>query len=247
MFFDSKKFRVVIIDYPIYALDNTECSEIFGKALSIKHAGYSLTYGENVLPMDKTDFFSTHIMLCEEVNDQLIPIIIYKATPYDRCLHYGIEFPGLSIVKADGHPDCVREIETILSNLDNPNMISFDSSWAQNPEYRFSKDSQLKNCLKEITMMFAVKHHEEFRLPHMMTLGVVKVKTDKFFEQIGLKKLTGPSRFKLKSLNDSDVYIYHNNAFSDEALIMAEKYNELWKNKLVISGQVIQLNRMKAS
>ena len=246
MFFDKKKFRVVIIDYPILSLDNTLCSNLLGKALSIKYAGYKVTYGDNILPMDKTDYFSTHIMLCEELHDQLIPIIIYKATPYDRCLHYGIEFPALSIVKSDGSPELALEINKILTNLENPGMISFDSSWAQNLEYRFSKDSQLKNSLREITMMFAVKHHEEFNHPHMMTLGVVKVKTDQFFERIGLKKLPGPSLFKLKSLNNSEVYIFHNNTFSDEALFMAEKYKELWNNKLLINNRSILNSRLKA-
>ena len=247
MFFDQKKFRVIIIDYPIYAFEDKFCANILGKALHMKHTGYVATYGEKILPMDKTDFFSTHIMLCEELNNELIPVIIYKATPYDRCLHYGVEFPALNILKSDGHEESIIEINKILTNLEDPGLISFDSSWAQNLDYRFTKDSQLKNNLREITMMFAVKHHEEFKLPHMMTLGVVKVKTDQFFERIGLKKLPGRSLFNLRSLNNSEVIIFHNDAFSDEALIMAEKFKELWENKLVISGLNNSVRRSKAS
>ncbi|MGZ7068734.1 MAG: hypothetical protein ACXVHT_10550, partial [Methanobacterium sp.] len=111
-----------------------------------------------------------------------------------------------------------------------------DSSWAQNLDYRFSKDSQLKNGLREITMMFIVKHHEEFNLPHMMTCGAVKVKTDQFFLRVGLDKLDMNAAFKQKNLNNEDAIIFYNNQFSNEALSMAKKYERLWDNKLVISG-----------
>lgn len=247
MFFDNKKFKVVIIDYPIEVLDNDLCAIIFGKTLQMKHIGYKVTYGENVLPMDKSDFFSTHIIFCEDRGDQLIPIIAYKSTAYDRCLSYNFEFPALTLMKNDGHPSCVDKINNILQNVESPNMISFDSCWAQNLEYRFSPDSELKKCLREITMMFAVKHHKEFNIPHMMTCGVVKVKTDQFFLKIGLKQLNEHALFKQKNLNGEDVVIFYNNEFSFEALTMAKKYEKLWNEKLVIDSTSIRVRTGKVA
>jgi hypothetical protein len=218
MNFENKNYRVVVIDYPVFVLDDQRCATVLGKTLQMKNLGYRSTYGENVLPMDKTDFFSTHIILCEEKKDELIPILAYKATPYD------------------GHPSCVDKIHEILSSIKDPSNISFDSSWAQNLEYRFSGDSNLKNELREITMMLIVKHHEEFNLAHMMTCGVVKVKTDQFFLKIGLDKLNENALFKQKSINNEDVVIFYNNSFSYEAVNMAKKHKNLWENKLMISG-----------
>jgi hypothetical protein len=236
MNFENKNYRVVVIDYPVFVLDDQRCATVLGKTLQMKNLGYRSTYGENVLPMDKTDFFSTHIILCEEKKDELIPILAYKATPYDRCLYNNFEFPGLTLMKNDGHPSCVDKIHEILSSIKDPSNISFDSSWAQNLEYRFSGDSNLKNELREITMMLIVKHHEEFNLAHMMTCGVVKVKTDQFFLKIGLDKLNENALFKQKSINNEDVVIFYNNSFSYEAVNMAKKHKNLWENKLMISG-----------
>lgn len=247
MFLDNKKFRVVIINSPIDILDNDLCATMLGKTLQMKHLGYKTTYGEKVLPMDKSDFFSTHIIFCEENNDQLIPIIAYKSTSYDRCLYYSFEFPALTLMKSDGHPSCVDKIDNILSSIENPSMISFDSSWAQNLEYRFNPNSEIKKCLREITMMFAVKHHEEFNIPHMMACGVVKVKTDQFFLKIGLNKLNEHALFKQKNLGDEDVVIFYNNEFSFEALSMAKKYKTLWDNKLVIDGASLKSRIRKAA
>jgi hypothetical protein len=244
---DNKKFRVVVIDYPINILDDKMCASLFSKTLHMKRLGYQVTYGDSAMPMDKSDFFSTHIIFCEEKDDELIPIIAYKATNYDRCLFHSFEFPATSLMKSDGHPSCVEKIDEILSSIKDPSKISFDSCWAQNLEYRFSSNSELKNILREITMMFAVKHHQEFGIPHMMTCGVVKVKTDQFFLRIGLNKLNEHALFKQKNLNDEDVVIFYNDQFSLEARSMAKKYAGLWEDKLMIDGLRVSKPNRKAA
>ena len=232
----NKKYRVVIIDHPINVMDDPTCANLMGKSLKMKFDGYQNTYGNNVLPMDKADFFGTHITFCEDSSDGLIPIFAYKSTPYARCLDYGFEFPGLSLMKADGHPSCVQEILKIIEKVGDPKLMSYDSSWAQNLDYRFTDNMKLKEELREIMMMVIVKHHEEFNLPHMMTCGVVKVKTDQFFLKIGLNKLNEHARFSQKSINGDDAVIFYNNTFSPLAFEMAKKHEKLWNDKLVIDG-----------
>ena len=182
MNFDNKKFKVVVIDSPIFLLDDPFCSSLLGKALKMKYDGYHATYGDNVLPMDKSDFFGTHILFCEELANELIPIFAYKSTPLNRCIDYGFEFPGLTLMKVDGDPSCITDIHNIISMVDAPELISFDSSWAQNLDYRH--DPALKEWLREIMMMVIVKHHEEFNIPHMITCGAVKVKTDQILKKL---------------------------------------------------------------
>ena len=231
---DQKKFKVVVIDYPIFVLDDPFCSNLLGKALKMKFDGYEAAYGSNILPMDKSDFFGTHIMFCEELKDELIPIFAYKATPFDRCLDYGFEFPGLSLMKADGDSSCVDELQRLLKDVGDPKLISYDSSWAQNLDYR--QDPAFKEWLREVMMMVIVKHHEEFNVPHMVTCGAVKVKTDQFFLKIGLNKLNDKSHFFQKSLKNEEAVIFYNKEFSLLANQMAFKHAGLWKNKLLIDG-----------
>ena len=233
---DLKKFKVVVIDYPVYTLGDTLCATLLGSSLQMKIDGYMATYSEKVLPMDKSDFFGTHLIFCEEVNDEFIPIFSYKATPYDRCLKHQYEFPAFSSVKIDAHPSCTQSIQDIINKVDKPELISFDSSWAQNLNYRFSQNIELKNKLKEIMMMVLVMHHIEFNIPHMITCGVVKVKTDQFFLRLGLKKLNDHANYKQISMDDEELVIFYNDHFSDEAYFLAEKYRNLWDNKLVING-----------
>jgi hypothetical protein len=232
----NKKYKVVIIDHPISVMDDPMCANLLGKSLKMKFDGYRNTYGDNVLPMDKADFFGTHITFCEETETGLIPIFAYKSTPYARCLDYGFEFPGIALMKSDGDPSCVRDLLKIIEKVGDPKLISYDSSWAQNLDYRFTDNVKLKEELREIMMMVIVKHHEEFNIPHMVTCGVVKVKTDQFFLKIGLNKLNDRSTFSQKSINGDDAVIFYNNTFSSLAFEMKKKHEHLWKDKLVIDG-----------
>jgi hypothetical protein len=240
MFFGNKKFKVVVIDYPIYALGESSCAALLGKALKMKFDGYSHTYGDNILPMDKSDFFGTHIMLCEENEKDLMPIFAYKSVALDRCLKHGVEFPILTTIRSDGDSTCFEEINNIIKQANDPSAVSYDSAWAQNLNYRFSNNPELKNVLREITMMMAVKHHEEFKIPHMITCGAVKVKTDQFFLSIGLNKVSKNSHFYQKNLNNEESVVFYNNIFSLDAYRMAKKYKDLWDSKLLIDGREIK-------
>lgn len=237
MNFSLKKYQVVVLDYPIYALNDPFCALMFGKSLKMKVDGYGATYSEKVLPLDKSDFFGTHLIFCEKNNEELIPIFSYKAAPYDRCLKHNFEFPALTALKNDAHPTCLADIQKILEMEKDPSKISFDSSWAQNLEYRFSPVPGIKEELREIMMMVIVKHHQDFNLPHMITCGVSKVKTDLFFLRIGLKKLNDHAHYLQKSMDNEELVIFHSTSFSPEAYQMAIKHQELWDKRLVIDGR----------
>jgi hypothetical protein len=237
MIFNNTKLKVVIIDYPIFALDNAECSKILGKALKMKYQGYATAYNDKVLPMDKTDFFGTHLILCEEIENELFPIFAYKSITLDRCKFHEVEFPILSLMKSDGHPMCVEALNHIIETT-APSAISYDSAWAQDINYRFNKSLELKTLLGEIAMMFMVRHHQDAKISNAITNGVVKVKTDLFFQKLGFKKLTEDenSHFIQKHLDEEECVIFHTSEFSLEAHSYAKKHQELWENKLMIDG-----------
>jgi hypothetical protein len=236
MIFDLKRYQMVVIDYPIFGLNDPFVQQVLGNSFKMKIDGYNSTYTESVLPFDKSDFFGTHLIFCEEVKDELIPIFSYKSAPYDRCLKHSFEFPALTSVKNDAHPSVAKVIKDIISSVKNPETVSFDSAWAQNLNYRFNNDHGLKERLREIMMMVIVKHHQDFNLPHMITCGVAKVKTDQFFLRIGLNEVNEHAHYNQKSMDNEELVIFYNDHFSSEALVNAEKYDYIWKKRLVIDG-----------
>lgn len=247
MIFDLKRYQLVVIDYPVFAWDDGLCQQLLGEAIKLKIEGYHSTYSDRVMPFDKADFFGTHLIFCEEVKDKLVPIFFYKSAPYDRCLKHNFEFPAFTCVKTDGHPSLVTDLNKLIKNVNAPEKISFDSSWAQNINYRFSGDQGMKERLREIMMMVIVQHHREFNLPHMLCTGVVKVKTDQFFLRIGMQKLNEHAHHNEYFMDGTEMVIFYARDFSPEALIAAEKYKYLWDKKLLIDGLKLQDVRRRSA
>lgn len=235
-----KDIRLVIIDIPLNSTEDDFTTSLLWKAFGIKYRGYTATYDDTVLPFDKTDFFGTHIMLCDVSGDNYTPIVIYKSVSYDRCLKYRVEFPPLTLIKSGGSSDCEKAITQILSSVSDPSTISYDSAWAQNVNYRFSQDRQLKETLREITMMMAVAHHQEFNIPHMMCAGMVKVKTVTFFEELGLKAVHPNSLFQYHYSQPEAAHMFYNNTFSSTAHEMYQKHKMLWEKRLVITEKITE-------
>lgn len=235
---ELKNYKVVIIDYPVFGLDDPNCAVLLGKAFKMKLDGYAATYSERALPFDKADFFGTHIMFCEQKGEELIPVFAYKSTPLDRCLKFHYEFPATTIMN-NGllPPSCLRDLNAIIEKAGDPSLVSFDSAWAQDLDYRFKDDKELKEHIREIMMMVIVKHHQDHNIPHMLTSGAVKVKTDLFFKRIGMEMLNEEARFKEKRLDDSEGIIFYTDTFSFEALSMAKKHEDLWDNRIIMDGR----------
>ncbi len=231
----------MVIDFPAFALDDSRCAKVLGKALKMKLEGYMATYSDKVMPMDKADFFGTHIMLCEEnAEGELDPILAYKATPLDRCYKFHYEFPVFTILGNDMHPSVGERVYEIVQEAGDPSKVSFDSSWAQNLNYRFNHDKEMKEELREITMMLAVKHHQHHKIPYMMVSAASLVKTDVFFSRLGLSMINEHARFKEKKLDHSEGILFYSTTFSLEAHRMAKKYESLWENRIFIDGLALQ-------
>jgi hypothetical protein len=247
MLLGNRKLKVVVLDQPVFTLDDPFCATILGQALKMKRDSYSMSYHDDILPMDKSDFFGTHIILCEEINNQYTPIFAYKSVTLDRCLQYNFEFPIYTIMKTDCHEKCKVDIQNIIDIAGDSSSVSYDSHLAKNLDYRLNGDADLKNAIQEIIMMVIVKHHEEFKIPHMINLGVVKVQTDKFFLRLGQTKINEYADLKLTCLNNEDCVLFYSNSFSIEANQMAWKYKKLWDNKLVVDGLRAKRNFRRAA
>ena len=73
----------------------------------------------------------------------------------------------------------------------------------------------------------------------MFTCGVVKVKTDLFFLNLGLNKLNAQSHYNQKSMDNEELVFFYNDSFSPLAYSLADKHQGLWENKLLIDGLAI--------
>ncbi len=230
-------YRLVVIDHPIGLLMDPDVSSLLGKVFHIKYTTYGQVHAPGVIPIDKADFFATHLILCQEEASGLKPIFAYRSVTWEKCLLHRQAFPALSVVQQDGNAVLTKKMEEVMDLYrERPQSISWDSAWAQEPNVRVGKTAEQKEQLREMTMAIGCLHHQAMDIPHMVTLGTLKVKTDVFFQTMGLRPLVENQKFAYSAQFGSEVEVYHGIGFSAQAQACAEKYRALWDQRIQLDG-----------
>ena len=242
-----KDYRLVVVDSPMSIFADQELSQLMGKVFQIKFASYNEVHAHGVIPADKSDFFGTHLIVCQEEGGKLEPIFAYRSVSWARCEQHHFEFPAWSVVRQDASTEHQKSMGQLLGRYAyGKERISWDSAWAQDPLLRTSKSPEQKNEFRQITMAVGCLHHLRAGITHMVTLGTLKVKTDVFFANMGLAPLIPQGKFAYSAQFGSEVEIYHGDQFSPFALECADRYQSLWDNRLVFDGSQAKPKKVAA-
>jgi hypothetical protein len=227
---------VVLEDLKDFWSDH-DIRQLYCDTINIKLNGYGNVYGSNIISADKIDYFGTHLIICQK-GVRLKPLLAYKSVTLDKCEEFHAAFPCIPLVQTDGSEECLMELMNLINEAKNSNhQISFDYSWAQDPNIKSLRTPELKQLFQDLTMLLGVKHHEDHHIDEMIACGSVKVKTDLFFQKMGLKPISDDSIFKQSSLNGDLAQIFHTNEFSKYALEVSVKYKDLWDSRIVYSAE----------
>lgn len=226
------------MDPPYYSSHQPEVQKLLGRMINMKVEGYTSQHGEGVLSIDTTDFIGSHLLLCQvEASGDLTPIMGYKSTKRSDCNRFGVDFPIERIVREHGTQKCFSELSALFSRCEKSNAeITYDTSWTISPTVRVQES--LKKEIKDITTAIAVHHHRDFNIPHWLTFGICKFKTDMFFSKWGLKPVSSQALLKHPFLKGSDAITMHCDVseHSQYAYEMADKYSALWSDRIHLLG-----------
>jgi hypothetical protein len=238
--------QVVVIEDLKDFWNDKDIRQLYCDTIDIKLQGYGNVYGHNVISSDKIDYFGTHLIVCQK-GIRLKPLFSYKSVTLDKCEEYKTAFPCISLVEADGSKECLSELSNILNeSKKSNNKISFDYSWAQDPNIKSLRTPEMKLLFQDLIMLLVVKHHEDHGINEMITCGSVKVKTDQFFQKMGFDPISSNSIFPQSSLNGDLAQIFHTKVFSKYALDISKKYEALWDARISYSSQNIQVLKKAA-
>jgi hypothetical protein len=188
------------------------------------------------MPVDGSDLISDHILVCsEEKNGDLKLLMGAKSLPYEICDLFHADFTIEKMFKSGGNKKHLDHLYRIIESCKNSSKkLSYYSSWTILPEAR--KDPKMVNTLKEIYAAFTYFYHRDQQISEIVGIGLPKFKTDTFFNQWGFEsvQVTKPEEEKLilPSFGGIDAVFLHLKSFSTYALDMAQKYENLWKNKI---------------
>lgn len=227
--------QIVVIEDLKDFWHDPDVRQLYCDMMQVKFDGYGNVYGDNVVSADKVDFFGTHLMVCKK-GLRLKPLFGYKSVTYEKCLKYNAKFPALSLVSSDAEQECIDELNRILATATEfKRSVSFDYSWAQDPSIKEFRTPEMAKLFRDLVMVLVVNHHRDHSIDEMVTCGVVKVKTDLFFEKMGFSKISKKSLFSQKDLNGEKVHIFHTEKYSDYAYAVADECADLWNNRIEFS------------
>ena len=239
------KLELVVLDCPIRTWDSPLTRDLFHKMIHLKLDGYWAEYSKDVIVTDTGDFIGTHLLACIREGDSLTPVMGYKVVPLSRCEYYHVPFPALSALKNvnASEIDIARMQKTLSNCKTNGIDISYDSAWTVNETIR--NDRELGKKIRELTTTLGVLYHQDYAVPEWITGGVLKFKTDLYFQWMGLTPLTGPISFP--ALAGGEARLMHLQNYSQESLEVANRHRDRWEKRIFIGEEAAAVAQKKTA
>jgi len=182
----EEKLRLLVLECPYDILHDGFAREIFSKMILLKLEGYQMEYPYGIIPVDTTDFVGDHMILCQEWNGKLIPLMAQRTISLQRCQLHHLEFPLFHYTLTEQSQSHRRWIESRLAQaIKQSANITYDSSVTIHPHVRETPD--LKNIAKELILAQHVFYHTQRNTTQTLALGVTQFKMDREFQKIGFE------------------------------------------------------------
>lgn len=241
MFTLPRNLRVVELRSPYDCLEQDRARLLFSRIMALKIRGYRAVYPYGVLPVDGYDFIATHLAVCEEgPSYDWLPLMAFRTVSWERCQRHRLPFHGLSVLRASGARIQEQSLERHLEFCGKDGIaVSYGSSWTIDPRVR--DEPELKRFLRDLMAGMLVCHERESGSGERLTCGTFKVKTDKFFQDLGYERLAEQGielpPFQQTSLFGESVAVLRCARFSPAGLELAERYEELWRGREILGAE----------
>ena len=239
----GKILKLVILRCPYDSLRIPEAQGLFAQLMAMKIEGYRKEYPYGILPVDTTDFFGDHYLVCSKEKDgKLVPLIGAKSTFSDRCPKFRLEFPFMNYLKQNAPPEFFESAAVIFDrNKSSEKRLSYDSGYTISKEAR--SNPILKNIVKELFSAIHVLFHSEIaKTDEILSMTATRFKVDRLFEFWGYHRLQSVEGGNLPEISLPSHYgqlavcMHMRGGFSAQALEAAEKYRALWEDRIVFEA-----------
>ena len=192
----NHEYKLAEIKNPFFNKKYDKGKFIFSQAISLRMEGYAYVHGENVIPIDQYDFFSTNLLIYKEKKENIIPFASCKIISYRDCLKNNLPFPPLEYLKDD--KDLLLKVINLIKEEEND--ISFVCSFTISPELQGTQESLL---VIKYTIGSVLNWHKDKKI-NFITSATLKVKTDKLFKRLGFLEVSENPLYHLKSINNEE-------------------------------------------
>lgn len=242
-----RKLKFVVLESPYDTWSHPLTEKIFSRLMGLKLKGYGCEYPYGVLPVDTTDFIADHLIICEEEDGELQPIVSIKSVSLAQCRQHGLVFPALVLMRQAGATVHAETIEQIIQTADNHDLdLRYVGSWTIDPDHR--GDKEWGDVLRELfTTIYVSFHHD--RKSQTIAGGTLRFKVDKYIQWLGHQPLSRDGKalptVRVQHLAGEENLFTHLQSFTFESRSVAKKWQALWNDRIVIPRDPVQIQARK--
>jgi hypothetical protein len=246
----GKPLRVVILECPYDVMGHKEVQSLFPKILALKIQGYRSAYPYGVMPVDMGDFVGTHVVLCEEREEGLVPLMGFKSVNLDRCETFRLQFPAFGLLdgtQLSEHKKAV--LEYINRAKSKGESVGYNGSWTMSPEVRV--DRKLAQTIKDMSISFLALYYQTYNIKNVVAAAVVRFKVNELKKFIGFSPIQLGSKsletFSSPAFFGEELALMTVEKFSDEINALAKTFETLWNQRLILSQETLASQSEKAA
>mgnify|MGYP003639230762 FL=1 len=245
------KLKIVVMEKP-YNLIQSSASvrEILPRIFKLKLDGYRPHYQYGVMPIDDTDFWGNHVLVCRETSDGLIPIMGFKSLTVQDAVKFKKEFALYThSLNTPGCEEHKKNTKSWIDKLSKTGDVGYNHSWTMCPSVHL--DKEVKKICYDLSRVLMYCYYRDYNIPHMVLACSKRFKVDQQMLDIGFEYLKNENDtvmppFKAAGFAQEEFYIMHINDLnhSDSVKFLYNKYKDLWENRLTLKLEEEELAKV---
>ncbi|WP_408096020.1 hypothetical protein ACJVC5_13335 [Peredibacter sp. HCB2-198] len=249
------KFKVVVVEcpYDIYTEDSFT-RNFMTDLFKLKFEGYMKHYPYGIMPVSDYDFMATHVCLCIEEGNKIVPLAAFKSISNEICKKFRAPFPVISHkfgMYKENFKDYVDAITQWQNNLEaKSKKYAYNASWTM----RTDLDKELRNLCREISQSLFFYHYHDQDLLNVINSTACSHGVNTFQEYMGLKYLKSvrgefmePFKSPVFFEEPFAIMYLEEPGFSELFAKECQKYKSVWENRLIINKASLASTQKKAA
>lgn len=250
----KKNIRIVVIESPYDTYQHSkEVRDIMARTWKLKLDGYKSHYPYGIMPISDIDYFANHVIICEDIQGELMPFAASKSITTNKCRELGIDFPifehmfkGCETTYPKHFEATQKWVSKLVSKGEN---VGYNASWSMCP--RVMLDSELKLLAREVSMAMYYFYYSSNGIKNIITSASKQFKVDRIQTEMGFNflkyELETLEAYPAKSFKEAEFYIMHltNGAFPAAFVEKAMTMKNLWDERLQLGSSLTNLQGLK--
>jgi hypothetical protein len=231
------RIRFVILESPYDTWGHPMTESLFSKMVTLKLNGYGREYPYGVMAVDTTDMICDHLLICEETEDGLRPLVGNKSIPLSKCEQFHLPFPGLSLLEEAGAKDHVVSMQKLIAHTKaHGGDLRYAGGWTMDPNER--GQGEWSKQLRELFTAIYISYYLSIPKVGVITGATMRFKIETYTKWLGHEPLHLDGKeldpINVVHLAGEKVLWTYMNRIGLEPRIVAKKWAKLWHDRLHI-------------